>query len=139
MDEIVEQIVEKLGETLRGKAMKDNDLFEYVDENLDDWNIDLLDFFLDDVMNIVCPLIKKRNGLNKKVEDDGIVFKVDEEQQERHQLNIVVKQYDILYEQACMIDEVEHTEDDKELSSTPIGSWKNVLSRLDLIYSRGTT
>jgi hypothetical protein len=139
MDEIVEQIVEKLGETLRGKPMKDNALFEYVDENLDDWDIDILDFYLDDVMNIVCPLLKKRNGLNKKVEDDGIVFKVDEEQQERRQLNIVVKQYDILYEQACMIDEVEHSEEDKELSSTPIGSWKNVLSRLDLIYSRRTT
>ena len=139
MDEIVEQIVEKLGETLRGKPMKDNALFEYVDENLDDWDIDILDFYLDDVMNIVCPLLKKRNGLNKKVEDDGIVFKVDEEQQERRQLNIVVKQYDILYEQGCMIDEVEHTVEDNSLSSTPIGSWKNVLSRLNLIYSRRTT
>ena len=139
MDEIVEQILEKLGETLRGKPMKDNALFEYVDENLDDWDIDILDFYLDDVMNIVCPLLKKRNGLNKKVEDDGIVFKVDEEQQERRQLKIVVKQYDILYEQACMIDEVENTVEDNSLSSTPIGSWKNVLSRLDLIYSRRTT
>lgn len=139
MDEIVEEIVEKLGETLRGKAMKNNALFEYVDENLDDWNIDLLDFFLDDVMELVCPVFKKRSALNKKVEDDGIVFKVDEEQQEKTQLNIVVKQYDILYKEACMLEEVEQSNDDNSLSCTPIGSWKNVLTRLDLIYSRRTT
>ena len=137
MNEIVELIVEKLSETFREGQLKDIAMFEYVDENLDDWNINILDFYLDDIMAVVCPLLKKRNALNKKVDDDGIIFKVDEEQQEKNQLNIVVKQYDVLYRQACLIDEVEHSEDEK-LSSTPIGSWKDVLSRIDLIYSRQT-
>jgi hypothetical protein len=140
MDDIVEQIVEKLCETLRGKQLKDNAIFEYVDANLDDWQIDIMDFYLDDVIALACPLLKKRNALNKTVEDDGIIFKVDEEEQERNQLNIVVKHYDILYEQACLIDEACQSEEDlEELSSTPVGSWKNVLTRVDLIYSRRNT
>lgn len=139
MDEIVEQIIERL----EGVVMKDTLLFEYVDSNIDEWDIDIGDHFLDDIMELVCPLLKKRARLSKQEADDGIVFKEDEEQAEKIQLKVVVKKYDILYREACEIDEVEDLEEDEEDATeggrTPAGSWKDVLDRIDAMRNKMST
>ena len=44
-DDICEQILEKI---LESKNYKPAELFEYIDQNLETWNIDILDYFLDE-------------------------------------------------------------------------------------------
>ena len=62
MDSIVEQIIEKIEEM--NKTIKDNDLFNYVDKHIDEWNIDIGDYYLDDIIENVSHIIKKRKNLN---------------------------------------------------------------------------
>ena len=139
MDLIVEQIIEKIEEI--NKTIKDNDLFNYVDKHIDEWNIDIGDYYLDDIIENVSHIIKKRKNLNVNNKEDDIIFKLDEETVEKNQLETVIKQYDKLYKKACKI----NTED---IISSSIGSdngidiynhsssWNNTLNRIDNIYKK---
>lgn len=138
MDLIVEQIIEKIEEM--NKTIKDNDLFNYVDKHIDEWNIDIGEHYLDDIIENVLHIIKKRNNLNvNNNKEDDIVFKLDEETVEKNQLETVIKQYDKLYKKACKI----NTED---IISSSIGSesginihsssWNDTLNRIDNIYKK---
>lgn len=140
MESIVEQIIEKIEDT--NKTIKDIELFNYVDKYIDEWNIDIGDYYLDDIIENVSHIIKKRKKLNiNNYKDDDIVFKLDDETLEKNQLETVIKHYDKLYTKACKI----NTED---IISSSIdsdnsidiynhsSSWNNTLNRIENIYKK---
>lgn len=136
MESIVEQIIEKIDET--NKTIKDIELFNYVDKYIDEWNIDIGDFYLDDVVENVSYIIKKRNNLNiNNNKEDDIIFRLDEETVEKNQLETVIKQYDKLYKKACKINiETEIScsiDSDNGIHSS---SWNDTLNRIDNIYKK---
>jgi uncharacterized protein (DUF1778 family) len=101
MDTIVEQIIEKIEDETKYKNIKINDLFHLIDKHIDEWDIDIGDFYLDDVVENVSHIIKKRNNLNvNNNKEDDIIFKLDEETVEKNQLDSVIKQYDKLYKKS---------------------------------------
>ena len=137
MDEIVEQIIDAMKGTPK---MKESLLFDFIDAHLDGWKIDIPDeFYLDDIVASVSNKINKRENLFKRSKDDDfVVFKRDEEAEEKKQLKKVVKQYDSLYENACALKIVENSPVGSVCSSnnTPAGSWKDVLDRIDYMRSK---
>ncbi len=101
MDYIVEQIIERIEDETKYKNIKINDLFHLIDKHIDEWDIYIGDFYLDDVVENVSHIIKKRNNLNvNNNKEDDIIFKLDEETVEKNQLDSVIKQYDKLYKKS---------------------------------------
>ena len=138
LQETIEHLIEKL-EFIK---MKDDLLFEYVDKHIDEWGIDIGDNYLDDIMEQVCQLRKKRLKLSEKSsKDDDIVFKEDDETIEKQQLKTVEKKYDKLYEDACgiKIENYEDEDDGEGKSLSPSSSWKVVLTKIDMLENRFNT
>jgi hypothetical protein len=117
-------------------AIKDLDLFHYVDGNIDSWGIDIGDYFLDDIIEGVILLRAKRAGLNRKPDGDDIIFQESEEDREAAELSKVSRQYDRLYSKALQI----RTDNNAELSCSPemtvSGSWSETLRRIDTLQER---
>ena len=138
MDTIIEQIIEKIEDETKYKNIKINDLFHLIDKHIDEWDIDIDDFYLDDVVENVSHIIKKRNNLNvNNNKEDDIIFKLDEETLEKNQLDSVIKQYDKLYKKACKINiETEISCSIDSDSGIQSSSWNDTLNRIDNIYKK---
>ena len=70
LEDILEELLEKLyslgGGSLREPRfpLKDKDLYNYIDDHIDEWNIDIGDYYLDDIIDNLIALKNKREKLN---------------------------------------------------------------------------
>ena len=132
MDEIAEQIFEKI----EGINIKDNELYDYIDTRIDDWNIDIGNYYLDDIIDYVIKIKKLRKMIITKSNDDEIVFKMDDEMAEKQQLDVVVKKYNKLYKAACTIVTVDVMIESEFDCNDTKNEWSNTLNRIDAIYNK---
>lgn len=132
MDEIAEHIYEKI----EGVNIKDNEMYDYVDTRIDDWNIDIGNYYLDDIIDYVIKIKRLRQMIISKSNDNDIVFKMDDEMAEKQQLDIVVKKYNKLYKTACTIVTVDVVIESEFLCNDIKNDWSNTLDRIDAIYNK---
>ena len=140
MSDLVDELIFRLEENQKSTCTE-LEMLNYVDAHLDTWKIDLPDdLFLDDIIAEVYHILKRRTKAMRTDKDDNIVFKVNEEDQEKQQLSNVIKQYDSLYQKACKIETADHPEDlgeDLELDpSKDQEAWKEILNKIDLLHNR---
>lgn len=142
LEDILEELLEKLY-SLGGRnrfPCKDKDLYNYIDDHIDEWNIDIGDYYLDDIIDNLIALKNKREKLNSCSKDDDIVFQMDEEMYEQIQLEGVLKEYDKLYKKACRIHVKEDdSQDNMIISSSPYSlgkgkSWNEILEKIDKLH-----
>jgi hypothetical protein len=139
---ITEQIIIKI--TVTKINVKTCDIFNYVDNNIDDWNIDIGDHFLDDICDIVVTKLKKREVLTTaSVKNSNFIeFKMDEETQEKIMLDKIERSYNKITRQTIKMKSVyENEESDEESdkeqdSSQPLNSWDKRLERIENIYKK---
>ena len=139
MEEIAEQIIEKV----EGMQIKDTEMYEYIDKRIDDWEIETGDYYLDDIVEYILKILKKRRSFEtESKKHDDIVFKMDEETAEQHQLEMVVKKYNKLYKSACNIVTIDvvicesiATGESTTVTATN-DSWIETLDRIDNIYKK---
>ena len=139
MEEIAEQIIEKV----EGMPIKDTEMYEYIDKRIDDWEIETGDYYLDDIVEYILKILKKRRSFEtESKKHDDIVFKMDEETAEQHQLEMVVKKYNKLYKSACNIVTIDVvicesivTGESTTVTATN-DSWIETLDRIDNIYKK---
>ena len=139
MEEIAEQIIEKV----EGMPIKGTEMYEYIDKRIDDWEIETGDYYLDDIVEYILKILKKRRSFEtESKKHDDIVFKMDEETAEQHQLEMVVKKYNKLYKSACNIVTIDVvicesivTGESTTVTATN-DSWIETLDRIDNIYKK---
>jgi hypothetical protein len=152
LEDILEELLEKLYSLGGSKKnpkfpCKDKELYNYIDDHIDEWNIDIGNYYLDDIIDNLIALKNKREKLNNLPKDDDIVFKMDEEMEEQIQLESVIKEYDKIYKQACQIhfnnnenDTIKDNEYDI-ISSSPYSldkgkSWTKILEKIDKLHEK---
>ena len=149
LEDILEELLEKLyslDSKKKGQQQfpcKDKDLYNYIDDHIDEWNIDIGDYYLDDIIDNLIALKNKREKLNSCSKDDDIVFQMDEEMYEQIQLEGVLKEYDKLYKKACRIhiNEDDSPNENMIISSSPYSlgkgkSWNEILEKIDKLHVR---
>jgi hypothetical protein len=133
---ITEQIIIKIGD----KSIEMHAIFNYVDDNLDIWGIDIGDHFLDDICDIVVKKLKKRVLSTTFVKNSNFIeFKMDEETQEKMMLDKIEKSYNKITRQTINMKSVyENEESDEEPSQEPLdqNSWDQRLERIENIYKK---
>ena len=83
MDDLVDELIYCLEENQKSTCTE-LEMLNYVDAHLDTWKIDLPDdLFLDDIIAEVYHILKRRTKAMRTDKDDNIVFKVNEEDQEK--------------------------------------------------------
>lgn len=135
MEDIIESLIFQIEKN--NKNVTDDTLFSYIDNNIDDWGIDIGERFLDDVVAQMIYIVKKRNKLLSG-KGEAIDFKMDEEYQEQILVSKVSKQYNKIYKSTCKI-VINETHDEVEVeaeSETKVGSWGDTLNRIDAIYKK---
>jgi hypothetical protein len=143
--DLVEDIMEKLDQHEQhervNRVERQTDLVRFVDAHLDEWGIDIKDYYLDDLVDRVKLLTKQRARLLIGNEGNDIVFQSGAagkaEKAEQAELAKVVKHYDYLFQQASAIKPGK--EEDDLLGGPPSCEyleWNAVLERIDNIYKK---
>lgn len=134
MDDIVEAILLKLHSYSKKKC---GDLFFYIDDHLDQWNIELGELFLDDVVAQVGYLMIKRARLNQTSHDTDILFREDDATMEAKQLAAVYSEFDKIHAEAQTLPvDTLHVITTPNTPTLLATSWEKTLNRIDVVYNR---